>query len=63
MFIVWLQEVGRVDHAVVEDAGARVIVDSEKATAIAFSAKNLSRCRGDDAYQFRVIEVRQVTTR
>ena len=63
VFIVRLQEVRRVDHAVVVDAGARVIIDSEEATAIELSAKNLSRCGGDEACQLRVIEVRQVTTR
>ena len=61
VFLVRLREDARVDHAVVVDAGRRVIIDSEETFALALSADILKRCGGDEAKNLRVFELREVT--
>ena len=63
IFIVRLQEVKLVDHAVVVHADAGVIVDSTETTAIVLTGENLERCGGEKVQNLRVVEVREVKGR
>ena len=63
IFIVRLQEVILVDHAVVVHADAGVIVESTETTAIVLTGENLERCGGEKVQRLRVVEVREIKGR
>lgn len=60
VFVFRMRDECRVDHAVIEDANAGIIADSEGTDALLLSAKKLQRCGGLSTQKLRIEEVRVV---
>ena len=58
VFAVKIRDGCMVDHAVMVDANAGIIVDSEETDVLLLSARNLHRCGGPSTRKLRIQEVR-----